>query len=76
MKNKHFWFMLACCLVPLVGLAVAWFLGVSLSTLGIVLILLVCPLSHLLFMRGMEHGKAQAEVAKADEKESRGSSCH
>lgn len=65
MKNKHFWIMLACCLVPLVGLAAVWFWGVPLSTVGIAVLLLVCPLSHLFLMRGMGHGKTATQTSQA-----------
>lgn len=53
MKNRHTLLMLICCLLPLLGFGVAWLLGVPLGTLGIVLLFLFCPLSHIFMMRGM-----------------------
>lgn len=55
MKGKHSWVMLICCLVPILGLGVAWLLGVPLGTLGTVALLLLCPLGHFLMMRGGGH---------------------
>lgn len=41
-SRKHFLIALACYFTPLVGLGVAWFLGVPLGTLGIFVLVLLC----------------------------------
>lgn len=50
--SRHTLIMALCCLMPLAILAVLWMIGVSGSYLVFGLILL-CPLLHLLMMRGM-----------------------
>ena len=53
MKNKHALIMVICCLLPVVGFSVAFFLGIPLGTLGVVALFLLCPLGHILMMRSM-----------------------
>ena len=55
--------MLVCCLVPLAGLGVALLFGVPLGSLGILALLVVCPLSHLLMMRGAGHKAGHSETS-------------
>ncbi len=50
--SKHALIMVLCCLIPLVILGVLWATGVSGSYL-IFGVLLLCPLLHILRMRGM-----------------------
>ena len=50
--SKHTLIMLLCCLIPLALLGVLWAIGVSESYL-IFGVLLLCPLLHILMMRGM-----------------------
>ena len=45
--------MIICCVAPVAGFAIAFLLGVPLGTLGIVALLLLCPLGHLIMMRSM-----------------------
>lgn len=49
--SKHTLIMLLCCLIPLAILGVLWAIGVSASYL-IFGVLLLCPLLHMLMMRG------------------------
>ncbi len=49
--SRHLLIMLLCCLVPLVILAVLWAIGVSENYL-ILGVVLLCPLLHLVMMRG------------------------
>ena len=59
MKNKHVLIMVICCLLPVVGFGVAFFLGIPLGTLGTAALFLLCPLGHILMMRSM--GKKHAQ---------------
>lgn len=53
---SHIIKMLLCCLVPLALVAVLALSGVSLKGFGLLAIILLCPLLHLLMMRGGRHG--------------------
>jgi len=56
MSKKHGLLMLACCVLGM-GVAAAVFLfGVPLNKVFTGLLLLLCPLSHLIMMRFMGHG--------------------
>ena len=50
--SKHTLIMALCCLIPLVILAVLWTGGVSSGYL-ILGVLLLCPILHIVMMRGM-----------------------
>ena len=53
--NRHLLLMVLCCTIPLALIFALPYLGVSLSSSGwLLLVLLLCPLMHLLMMRG--HG--------------------
>ena len=56
--NKHALLMLACCLVPLAILGVVLTSGVNLGGYLPFAIMLLCPLMHILMMRGMGHDHA------------------
>ena len=65
MKNKHALIMFICCLLPVVGFAVAFFLRIPLGMLGVVALVLLCPLGHIVMMWGM--GKKHTEHTRNDE---------
>ena len=53
--SKHTLIMVLCCLIPLAILGILWVAGVSGSYL-IFGVLLLCPLLHIVMMRGMHKG--------------------
>ena len=63
MNSKHNLIMLLCCLVPLAGIFLVSVLGISLSSLGTVALVLLCPLMHILMMRGMGHKDSQGQIS-------------
>ncbi|MDW7732667.1 MAG: DUF2933 domain-containing protein [Methanolobus sp.] len=69
MAGKHMLLMVLCCAIPLVGIALLAFLGVSNNYLAYGMILL-CPLLHFFMMRDMhgtghsgKHTAAESEIA-------------
>jgi hypothetical protein len=55
MSKKHMLIMLACCLLPIVGLGLITIFKVPASTVLLGAMFLICPLSHLLMMKFMSH---------------------
>lgn len=58
-SSKHSLIMLLCCLIPIAAFVLISVFNVPLSTLGTVALVLLCPLMHLLMMRGMSHHGSQ-----------------
>ncbi len=71
MSKKHILIMLACCLVPLLMLAAVTLFKIPLSQVLIFVLVLMCPLSHLLMMRYMGHGEEHEEHHHATLSESK-----
>jgi len=61
MSKKHMLIMVACCLIPIAALAAITVFKIPVSTVVYGVILLVCPLSHLLMMKFMMGGHDHQE---------------
>lgn len=70
MNKKHTLLMLACCLVPLLALGAIFLFKLPVSQVLYFGLILLCPLSHLLMMRGMMHGEGHEHGSQS------AASCH
>ena len=61
MKRSHIWLMLLCCLIPIVGLTAVYFFKVPVSSVLLYGMVLLCPISHVLMMSSMGHGRASED---------------
>ncbi len=64
-SNLHLWLMIICCALPLILILAIGFFGLSLGSIAAWLpyaMILLCPLSMLLMMRGMGHDHGSAET--------------
>ena len=62
-KKNHTLAMILCCGIPLVGILVLSSLGI-LGSWGYYALLLICPLGHLLMMRGMHSNSEKKMVPR------------
>lgn len=53
MDRKHWWIMILCCLIPIVAVAAISVLGVPGNSVLYFGLFLLCPLLHVVMMRGM-----------------------
>lgn len=59
MTKKHMLIMLACCLVPLIALGAIFLFNLPVNQVIFFLLILMCPLSHILMMKFMVHDHGQ-----------------
>jgi hypothetical protein len=59
-KQNHFLVMILCCAIPIVGILALSAFGV-LGSWAYFLMILICPLGHILMMRGMHSGHADSD---------------
>ncbi len=62
-KKNHVLAMILCCGIPLVGILALSSLGI-LGSWGYYALLLICPLGHLLMMRGMHSNSEKTMVPR------------
>ena len=60
-KQNHFLAMILCCGIPLIGILAFSALGI-LGSWGYYALLLLCPLGHVLMMRGMHSGHQDSKI--------------
>jgi len=71
MRNRHSLLMVICCMVPIGVLFALPFLGIGFSSLSFLVVILLCPLLHLLMIR-RAHGDYQpVDVSRGLEKPDR-----
>ncbi len=63
MKSKHLFIMVACCTIPLVGLAAITVFKIPANNVLTFGMILLCPLGHLLMMKYMMPGHRHAHEA-------------
>jgi hypothetical protein len=64
MSKKHMLIMLACCLIPLIGLGVILLFHVPTSKVVLFGMAMFCPLAHILMMKFMGHKHEQGEPSR------------
>jgi hypothetical protein len=52
LSGRHVLIVLLCCLLPVAAVGAVWALDIPLSSMFVFGLLLLCPLGHLLMMRG------------------------
>lgn len=55
MRKKHIFIMLLCCLIPVAALGAIFLFNVPVNSVLLFVLILACPLSHLLMMKYMPH---------------------
>ncbi len=60
-KSNHFMAMVLCCAIPVVGIALLSYLNL-IGSWGTYAIFLLCPLMHIVMMRGMHKPKQKTNI--------------
>jgi len=55
MSKRYIWFMLICCLLPIIGLAAIFVFKIPVNTVLYFGLILLCPLAHFFLMGQMGH---------------------
>jgi hypothetical protein len=63
MNKKHWLIMLACCLIPLVGLGVISIFHIPTSKVVLFGMAMFCPLAHILMMKVMGHSHEHGRLS-------------
>ena len=66
MNRKHLWIMFLCCAIPIVGLLAVNLLNIPAGDVPYLGLFLLCPLLHLLMMRGMMGGHSHSPARQGD----------
>lgn len=64
MKKSHFLIMILCCLIPVAALAAIFLFNVPVSSVLLIGLILLCPISHLLMMKFMGHDHSHSETSE------------
>jgi ABC-type transport system involved in cytochrome bd biosynthesis fused ATPase/permease subunit len=64
MSKKHLLIMLACCLIPLVGLGIIFLFHIPTNKVVLFGMAMFCPLAHILMMKFMGHGHEQDQSTR------------
>jgi hypothetical protein len=68
-KKNHALAMILCCAIPIVGILALSSLGI-LGSWGYIALILICPLGHVLMMRGMHSKSGETMVPRQIEHKS------
>ena len=68
MNRKHTLLMVLCCLIPLVGFAAISIFRIPANTVIYTGLALLCPVMHLLMMKGMTHAPARSQRPAAPQR--------
>ena len=66
MLKKHMLLVLLCCLAPVFALGAIFLFNVPVSQVLYFGLILLCPLSHIIFMKYMGHNEGHAPHVRAD----------